>query len=338
MINVQNLSKRYVDTHAVEDLSFEVKEGEILGFLGPNGAGKTTTMRMLTGFLPPTAGTAEVAGFDVVNDSLAVRKRVGYLPESVPLYPEMRVEEYLEYRAALKRVPRAQRRANVARALELCGLGDERRRLIGTLSKGYRQRVGLADALVHRPPILILDEPTVGLDPNQIREARELIRELGQDHTVILSTHILPEVEMLCGRVAIINKGRLVAEGPPERLRERLEGGARIVAEVRGPAAEVQAAFAALPGVSAAEVRRTEPTCEVELALEPGHDPREEVFRAVVARGWVLLTLRREALSLEDVFVRITTREDAAEEPAAAATAPPPDQAGGPSADAPAAG
>ncbi|HEY3356720.1 MAG TPA: ATP-binding cassette domain-containing protein [Polyangia bacterium] len=329
MISAQNLTKRYVDTHAVEDLSFEVHEHEILGFLGPNGAGKTTTMRMLTGFLPPTAGTASIAGFDVVDQSLEARRRIGYLPENVPLYPEMRVQEYLAFRAALKRVPRAQRRANVDRAVEQCGLGDERRRLIGTLSKGFRQRVGLADALVHRPPILILDEPTVGLDPNQIREVRELIRDLGKDHTVLLSTHILPEVEMLCGRVAIINKGRLVAQDTPERLREQLEGGARVIAEIRGPAAEVEPALAALPGVVAAAVRHAGPPCEIELRLGSGADPRELVFRTVVERGWVLLGLKREALSLEDIFVRITTREEAAPSVTPAAADADADAAGG---------
>jgi ABC-2 type transport system ATP-binding protein len=320
MISVQNLTKRYVDTHAVEDLSLEVKEGEVLGFLGPNGAGKTTTIRMLTGYLRPTSGTARVAGFDVVDDSLAVRRRIGYLPESIPLYPEMRVDEYLRYRAALKRVARRGRQANVDRAIELCGLKEERRRIIGTLSKGFRQRVGLADALVHRPPILILDEPTVGLDPNQIREVRELIRELGKDHTVLLSTHILPEVEMICDRVAIINRGRLVAEGTPERLRQQLEGGARVLVELRGPGgddAEVAAAFEKIAGVAAAVIRRRGTECEIEVAVAGDSDPREAIFRLAVERGWVLLGMRRDAASLEEVFARLTT-----EETTAAASAP----------------
>jgi ABC-2 type transport system ATP-binding protein len=311
MISVQNLTKRYVDTHAVEDLSLEVQEGEVLGFLGPNGAGKTTTIRMLTGYLRPTSGTARVAGFDVVDDSLEVRRRIGYLPENIPLYPEMRVDEYLAYRAALKRVPRGERKANVDRAVELCGLKDERRRIIGTLSKGFRQRVGLADALVHRPPILVLDEPTVGLDPNQIREVRELIRDLGKDHTVLLSTHILPEVEMVCDRVAIINRGRLVAEGTPERLRQQLEGGGRLVVEVRGPDAEVTTALGAVAGVASVAVRRREPDCEVEVAVAGEADPREAIFRLVVERGWVLLGLRRDAASLEDIFAKLTTSESA---------------------------
>jgi ABC-2 type transport system ATP-binding protein len=312
MISVQGLTKRYVDTRAVEDLSLEVKEGEVLGFLGPNGAGKTTTMRMLTGYLRPTSGTARVAGFDVVDDSLEVRRRIGYLPENIPLYPEMRVEEYLQYRAALKRVPRGQRRSNVDRAVELCGLKDERRRLIGTLSKGFRQRVGLADALVHRPPILILDEPTVGLDPNQIREVRELIRDLGKDHTVLLSTHILPEVEMVCGRVAIIHHGRLVAEGTPERLRQQLEGGGRVVVEVRGgEAAAVEAALGAVEGITAVTLRRRAPDLELDLAVAGEGDPREAIFKLAVERGWVLLGLRRDAASLEEIFARLTTEEAA---------------------------
>ncbi|MBI5480571.1 MAG: ATP-binding cassette domain-containing protein [Deltaproteobacteria bacterium] len=329
MISVQNLTKRYVDTHAVEDLSLEVKEGEVLGFLGPNGAGKTTTIRMLTGFLRPTSGTARVAGFDVVDDSLEVRRRIGYLPENIPLYPEMRVDEYLRYRAALKRVPRGQRQANVDRAVELCGLREERRRIVGTLSKGFRQRVGLADALVHRPPILILDEPTVGLDPNQIREVRELIRDLGQDHTVLLSTHILPEVEMICGRVAIIHRGRLVAEGTPERLRQQLEGGGRVVVELRGPGvdgAEAGAALEKLEGVASVTARRRAPDCELEVVVAGDGDPREAIFRLAVERGWVLLGLRRDAASLEDIFARLTTEEttDAASAPEPAAPPPAP--------------
>ena len=313
MISVQGLTKRYVDTRAVEDLSLEVKEGEVLGFLGPNGAGKTTTIRMLTGYLRPTSGTARVAGFDVVDDSLEVRRRIGYLPENIPLYPEMRVEEYLQYRAALKRVPRGERRASVDRAVELCGLKEERRRLIGTLSRGFRQRVGLADALVHRPPILILDEPTVGLDPNQIREVRELIRDLGKDHTVLLSTHILPEVEMICGRVAIIHHGRLVAEGTPERLRQQLEGGGHVVVEVRGAgeAADALAALEKVAGVTAVALRRRAPDLELDLTVGGDTDPREAIFRLAVERGWVLLGLRRDAASLEDIFARLTTEETA---------------------------
>jgi ABC-2 type transport system ATP-binding protein len=325
MIAAQNLTKRYVDTHAVEDLTFDVKAGEILGFLGPNGAGKTTTMRMLTGFLAPTSGSAEVAGFDVEEESLEVRKRVGYLPENIPLYPEMRVCEYLTYRAALKRVPRAARRKSVARVVELCGLGDEQRRVVGTLSKGFRQRVGLADALIHEPPILILDEPTVGLDPNQIREVRQLIRELGKSHTILLSTHILPEVEMLCGRVAIINRGKLVAQDSPDRLRERLRGGARILAEVRGPEPEVQEAMEKLPGVSSVASRRVGDACEIEIKVEGSADPREDLFRAVVAHGWVLTGLRREELSLEDIFVRITTDEEDEAKPDEAKPEPEPE-------------
>jgi len=308
MIAIENLTKRYVDTCAIEDLSFKVEEGEILGFLGPNGAGKTTTLRILTGFLQPTSGRARVAGFDVVADSLEVRKRIGYLPENVPLYPEMRVEEYLGFRAAIRRVPRNRRKSSVERAMELCGLTDHRHRLIGVLSKGYRQRVGLADALVHSPPILILDEPTVGLDPNQIREVRGLIKELGKDHTVILSTHILPEVEMVCSRVAIIARGKLVAEGPPDQLRERLQGEGRIVVELRAPESEAREALERLDGVR--WVKERGPGGEFELGVSRGADPREAIFRLAVARGWVLLGLRRDTASLEEVFARLTTEEE----------------------------
>jgi ABC-2 type transport system ATP-binding protein len=311
-IRVENLSKQYVDFTALHGISFAVGKGEILGFLGPNGAGKTTTLRILTGFLPASGGRAVIDGHDVAEESREVRRRIGYLPENVPLYPEMRVSEYLAYRAALKDVPRRTRAAAIDEAVGRCGLGDVRYRIIGQLSKGYRQRVGLADVLVHRPPILILDEPTVGLDPTQIREVRDLIKDLGRERTVMLSTHILPEVEMICRRVIILARGRVVAQDTPARLREQLEGRARLVCEVRGPATAVEGALRSVAGVSRVARRPVEPQGDVghyELEVATGSDPREEVARALLAQGFGLRELRRDTMSLEDIFVEIVTRE-----------------------------
>ena len=246
-IEVQQLTKRYETITALNGISFEVKPGEIMGFLGPNGAGKTTTLRILTGLLVPTSGSVRINGLDVETKSLEVRRQIGYLPESVSLYPELRVQEYLAYRAKIKDVPRSQRRARLDEVMQRCAVGDVRRNLIGRLSKGYRQRVALADCLIGRPSILILDEPTVGLDPHQIRQTRELIQTLGQSTTILLSTHILPEVEMTCHRVTIINKGQIVAIDTPENLRRRLTGGQQVVqVELRGPDEVVDRALAEL--------------------------------------------------------------------------------------------
>src|SRR5271170_7453372 len=231
MIEVENLSKTYSGVHAVRDISFHVNKGEIVGFLGPNGAGKSTTMKVLAGYLPPTDGKIRIAGFDVVTESLEVRKRIGYMPENVPLYTDMRVNEFLRFRAELKKVPRRKIKDRVETVKELCHLKDVESKIIGTLSKGYRQRVGLADAMVHEPELLILDEPTIGLDPNQIRSVRELIRDLGKHHTILLSTHILPEVEATCSRVIIINRGRIEASDTPDNLRRQLRGAGGIRVE-----------------------------------------------------------------------------------------------------------
>jgi ABC-2 type transport system ATP-binding protein len=315
LIQVQHVTKVFPGRTAVSDVSFEVEAGEILGFLGPNGAGKTTTLRIVTGFLPPTHGTVFVGGSDVVAEPLAVKKQIGYLPEHVPLYQEMRVREYLSFRASLKGVARHKVKSSVGRAVDECILGDVRDRVIGQLSKGYKQRVGLADALVSDPPILILDEPTIGLDPAQIREIRKLIKELGRERTVVLSTHILPEVEMICDRVVIISDGRLVGEGTPDELKKQLEGRVGAEAEVR--AADFDpSAFESIDGVL--EVESTElgedlhrvvvTAGEGEGALE------EDVFRVCVDRGWILRGLRRSAISLEDIFVEIVAREPEAEE------------------------
>jgi len=311
VIEVEGLTKRFVDKDVVDDVSFFVPEGEVLGFLGPNGAGKTTTMRMITGFLTATSGRVRVAGLEVERDPLAVRARIGYLPENVALYPEMRVEEYLRYRAAVEGVPRAEVRERVEAVSERCMVGDVRRQLAGTLSKGYRQRVGLAGALIHRPPVLILDEPTVGLDPRQIVKIRELITELGRDHTVILSTHILPEVEQVCRRVLIIDDGKIVADGTPDQLRSGLAGTAELKVQLEAPEAEARAGLEALP--AAANVR-SEGNGRFQLAVEGGADLRREVFNLAVQKGWVLLELAQTMPSLEDIFLRLTTRDAAEQE------------------------
>jgi ABC-2 type transport system ATP-binding protein len=310
VIEVEGLTKRFVDKDVVSDVSFFVPEGEVLGFLGPNGAGKTTTMRMITGFLAATAGKVRVAGLDVEREPLAVRARIGYLPENVALYPEMRVDEYLRYRAAVEGVPRGDVRSRADAVTERCMVADVRRQVIGTLSKGYRQRVGLAGALIHRPPVLILDEPTVGLDPRQIVKIRELITELGRDHTVILSTHILPEVEQVCRRVLIIDGGKIVADGTPDQLRTGLSGNAELRVQLEAPEAEAREALAGLPG--AADVR-SDGNGRFRLAVEGGSELRREVFALAVDRGWVLLELAQTMPSLEDVFLRLTTRDIARE-------------------------
>ncbi|MCG6963506.1 MAG: ABC transporter ATP-binding protein [Acidobacteria bacterium] len=309
MIEVEHLSKTYVDTPVVDDISFFVPEGQVLGFLGPNGAGKTTTMRMITAFLPPTAGRVVVAGIDLDTDPVALRRQVGYLPENVPLYPEMRVEEYLRFRADIEGVPRSEIGANSEYVIDRCMLGDVRRQVVGTLSKGYRQRVGLAGALIHRPPVLILDEPTVGLDPNQIIKIRELISELGREHTVILSTHILPEVEQVCERVLIIDRGAIVADGAPDELRNQLVGNPVLRVELRGADGGATEPLGTLPGVTGVA---HDGGGRYRVEHESTSDPREAIFRLAVDGGWVLTELAPERASLEDVFVRLTTRDETA--------------------------
>jgi ABC-2 type transport system ATP-binding protein len=318
VIEVRNLVKRYGDRVAVKDLSFEVAQGEVVGFLGPNGAGKSTTLRMLTGFLEPTDGQIQVAGLDARKDPIGVKRRVGYMPEAVPLYLDMRVVEYLRFRAELKGVPRAQIAKNVDRALELASVADVRARIIGQLSKGYRQRVGLADALVADPPLLILDEPTAGLDPNQIRQVRDLVRELSREKTVLLSTHILPEVEAICGRVIIIDRGRLVSSGRPEDLRTAGEGVRALSLEARASVSALRDALAKvaqLHGEPVVNPLGTDGVARARVEAEAQHldEVAEAVFRAVADAGINLRELRREDASLEDVFTRLTTREPTAE-------------------------
>ena len=308
MIEVENLTKRYGRHTAVDGISFRVNKGEILGFLGPNGAGKTTTMRILTCALPATAGTARVAGFDVFEQPMEVKRRVGYIPETPPLYPDMTVDAFLDFCAKIKGIPAASRRARIDEAVGKCRVGDVRRTLIGRLSKGYRQRVGLAQAILANPEVLILDEPTAGLDPKQIIETRDLIRGLGGDHTIILSTHILPEVSMTCGRVVIINAGRVVAEDTPDNLTHRLQGAATLRVEVEGDPALAENALRAVPGVRAVRPAATgRAAFEVEAAA--GIDVRADVARAVIASGLDLVGLAQTGMSLEDIFLSLTTTE-----------------------------
>ena len=323
MIKVEGLTKRYGRTTAVRNISFEVEKGEIVGFLGPNGAGKTTTMRILTGFLPPTEGTASVGGLDVQEHPIEVKRRIGYLPEIPPLYPEMTVRDYLEFVARLKGIASADVATRVDSVIERCSIGAVRGKLNGQLSKGYKQRVGLAQALIHDPDVLILDEPTAGLDPKQIIEVRELIRELGGEHTIILSTHILPEVSTTCGRVIIINEGKIEASDTPENLTARLQGHDLIWIEVDGPAEEVEAKIQGIQGVENVS-RKTGQAGRFAWEVETGKDPaiRTELARAVIESGWGLHEIRSVGLSLEDIFLKLTGAESGAA-----------DAAGGPGTD-----
>ena len=315
MIRVEHLTKRYAGVTALHDVSFRVNRGEIVGFLGPNGAGKSTTMRILTGFIPASSGRVEVAGLDVFDHSLEVRRRIGYMPENNPLYEDMRVNEYLRFRAKLKGIGRARRKERIQRAMEMCGIADVRRRVIGQLSKGYRQRVGLADALLGEPDLLILDEPTIGLDPVQIRQVRQLIKDLGKEHTILISTHILPEVEMTCNRVLIIHRGKILAADTPQNLTKTMVFGAVVQAEVRGPPEEVRQAIRDIPGVESLTTESTSyGTVRIQVQPEGGNDLREEIYEVVKRNGWVLRELSRNRTTLEDIFVQITREEDEAEE------------------------
>jgi len=304
MIRVSGLTKDYGSRRAISDLTFDIEKGEIVGFLGPNGAGKTTTMRILTGYMPPTMGTAEIGGFDVIEDSLEVRRIVGYMPETVPLYTEMTVFDYLKFMADLRNIKNADDR--VDEVLEMVHLGDRSDGYISNLSKGMRQRVGLAQALLHKPEVLILDEPTIGLDPAQIIEVRNMIRDIGSEHTVLLSTHILPEAQQVCTRVLILNKGRLVAEDTPEHLQTRLIGAQRIGLKIRGDISEVVPLVAATPGVISVTPKNDD---SLEFESSPGEDARPLVARAVVQAGFDLLELQSSNLSLEEIFLELTREE-----------------------------
>jgi ABC-2 type transport system ATP-binding protein len=325
MIEVQNLTKYYGPMTAIRDVSFSVAPGQIVGFLGPNGAGKSTTMRILACFMPASSGTARVAGFDVFRESMEVRRRIGYLPENVPLYSDMRVRPYLDFVAELKGVPRGSRRARVAEVLERCKIGDVQGRLIGTLSKGYRQRVGLAQALVSDPHVLILDEPTIGLDPQQIAEIRGLIKSLAGEHTVILSTHILPEVSMVCSGVVIINKGAIVAHGGIDSLVEQFFPTSRVEVEIAPPTPAVANGLRTIPGVMRVSEQPTGPDDVVRFVVESprGRDVRAEIFQMAAQQRWVLREMRQVGMTLEEVFIRIVAgEEDASAGPGAPAAGP----------------
>lgn len=321
MIKVEGLTKRYARNVAVDNISFEVQKGQIVGFLGPNGAGKTTTMRVLTCFLPPTSGKANVAGFDVLEQPMEVKKRIGYLPETPPVYPEMEVIEYLTFVGRLKGIASADLARRVDEVCGKCAIGDVRKRLIGKLSKGYRQRVGLAQAIIHNPPVLILDEPTAGLDPKQILDTRELIKNLAGDHTIILSTHILPEVEQTCQQVVIINRGKLVATDSVENLTNRLRGAETIAVEVVADGVEpsrIRQRLEQVSGVSKVlegEARDNRQRFEVE-SLQ-GRSIRADIARGVIESGWNLYDLHAVSMSLEDIFLQLTSGESGSGEKAA---------------------
>jgi ABC-2 type transport system ATP-binding protein len=323
VIEVQHLTKRYGPFTAVDDVSFSVGSGEILGFLGPNGAGKTTTMRVITGYMPASEGSVTVAGFDVFTAPIEAKKRTGYLPETPPLYPDMTVRDYLTFVARIKNVPSRDVRSRVDEVMKRTHVADMAARHCGKLSKGYRQRVGLAQALIHNPDVLVLDEPTAGLDPKQIIESRQLIKELGGSHTVVLSTHILPEVSQTCQRVVIIAKGKVVAVDTPDNLTARLRGSETMFLQVHAPGADVAAALAAVPGVTRAMGTPNESgVVTLEVDSESGRDVRRDLAAAVVTRGWGLLELRPMRMSLEDIFLSLTTEDAGEANPAAASPAP----------------
>jgi ABC-2 type transport system ATP-binding protein len=325
MITVKELTKRYARTIAVDQISFEVAKGQIVGFLGPNGAGKTTTMRMLTCFLPPSAGTANVAGFDVLEQSLEVKKRIGYLPETPPIYPEMETVEYLKFVGKLKGLKGADLQKRVDYVCDRCAVADVKKKLLGKLSKGYRQRVGLAQAIIHNPDVLILDEPTAGLDPKQINETRDLIKTLAGDHTIILSTHILPEVEQTCEQVIIINKGKLVATDSVRNLQARARGTESVLVEIAGRNGNLEVPIAQhkleqVSGVSRVLCRQqVDSRALFEVESQKGRLVRGDLARAVVESGWDLNELRPSAMSLEEVFLQLTGTEAPAEQPEGAA-------------------
>ncbi len=312
MIEVNDLTKYYGSFPAVMDINFKVEQGEIVGFLGPNGAGKSTTMKVITGFIPPSSGTATVAGYDIINESLEARRHIGYMPETVPLYTEMTVREYLDYMGKLRGMTAERIRARIDDVVEICHLEDYHTSIIGKLSKGFRQRLGIAQAILHEPDVLVLDEPTIGIDPIQVVETRQLIKDLGGEHTLILSTHILPEVSQICERVIVINEGQIVATDEPNNLARRLLGSERVDLQVKGPQQEVIAALETVDGVgsvSRINIQRGElPQYRVESEL--GEEIRADLARTVVERGWELHRLEAVTMSLEEIFLRLTTEDE----------------------------
>jgi ABC-2 type transport system ATP-binding protein len=319
LIEVQSLTKSYGQFTAVDHVSFSVNKGEILGFLGPNGAGKTTTMRILAGFMPATSGTASVAGYDVAKDSLDARRHIGYLPEAPPVYPDMSVESYLDFVARIKNVPSERRASRVDDAMAKTNLTDRRHQLIKRLSRGYKQRVGIAQALVHDPDVIILDEPTVGLDPKQIIEVRHLIKSLAGNHTIILSTHILPEVSMTCDRVVIINKGKIAAVDTPDNLTSQLKGGLKVRVEAQAPEAPLKELLSKVPGVKSVQMEGARADGHTFATVEgsQGKDIRSEIAAGIVGKGWPLFELRGISMSLEDIFLELTTDDATHAQPAA---------------------
>jgi ABC-2 type transport system ATP-binding protein len=310
MIQASGLTHYYGPQAAIEDVNFSVKRGEILGFLGPNGAGKTTTMRIITGFMPPTQGKVTLGGYDVVEQSLQARRKVGYLPETVPLYTEMSVASYLKYMDTLRGMEPKHIKRRISEVIDVCRLGDYRKTIIGKLSKGFRQRVGIAQAILHEPEVLVMDEPTIGIDPIQVVETRKLIQELDKRQTVVLSSHILPEVSMICERVLIIHHGRIVAEDTPDNLAQRLQGVDQLQVEVGGPPAEVLPALRKVKGVTGVTHRRQQNREVYTVKAQQGQDLRDEISRAVISNGWSLLNLQQVGMSLEEIFLRLTTQEE----------------------------
>ena len=310
MIQASGLTHYYGPYAAIQDVNFSVNKGEILGFLGPNGAGKTTTMRILTGFMPPTRGKVTLGGYDVVEQGLEVRRRVGYLPETVPLYTDMNVTNYLKYMGTLRGMPPKSIKRRIGEVIDVCRLGDYRTTLIGKLSKGFRQRVGIAQAIIHEPEVLVLDEPTIGIDPIQVVETRRLIQDLGEAQTVVLSSHILPEVSMICQRVLIIHEGKIVAEDTPSNLAERLQGAEQMEVEIGGPVAQVLAALRKVTGVTDVTNRSVQNRNIYSIQARHGQDLRDEISRAVISSGWSLLSMQSVGMSLEDIFLRLTTHEE----------------------------
>ena len=316
MIEAKELTKYYGNFPAIENVSFEIKKGEIVGFLGPNAAGKTTTMRIITGFMPPTSGSVTVAGHDVVDKSREARKLIGYLPETVPLYTDMTVESYLNFMGTLRGMNPRRIKVRIGEVIDISRLGDYRKTIIGKLSKGYRQRVGLAQAVLHEPEVLVLDEPTIGIDPIQVVETRNLIKDLGQEHTIILSSHILPEVSMVCQRVLIIHEGQIMAEDTPKNLAERLQGVERMEVEIRGPEPQVTRAIQGIRGVlsvahsSDGEAQGGDQRITYTVETTRGLDLRSTVSRVVISNGWSLLTIQLVSMSLEEVFLKLTTDEE----------------------------
>ena len=310
VIEVKDLTKFYGNFPAIDNVSFQVGKGEILGFLGPNGAGKTTTMRILTGFMPPTSGTATVVGHDVVDKSLDARRVIGYLPETVPLYTDMSVSGYLSFMGTLRGMNPKQIKKRIGEVIDVCRLGDYRNTFIGKLSKGFRQRVGIAQAVLHEPQVLVLDEPTIGIDPIQVVETRNLIKELGREHTIVLSTHILPEVSMLCRRVVIIHEGQIVAEDSPRNLAERLQGVERVQMEIRGPGPQINEAIRSIRGVMNVSHSVDGDHNSFVVEAKRGLDLRTTISKVVISNGWGLLTIQLVGMSLEEIFLKLTVAEE----------------------------